>query len=124
MSGNTFKCVAGCMLAAILLLLSSCTTKQAAINDLQSFSYELRDNSAYYDVDDWKKALNKFAKLRDKIRKHEYTAEEYRTIGQIEGECAGYMVKGAKEGITNRVGRYAGELEGILQGILEGMGSD
>lgn len=106
------------------LMLSSCTTKQGAINNLRSFSYELRDRSAYYDVNDWDKALNKFMKLREEINKHEYSSDEYRTIGQLEGECASYMVKGAKDGIINRVSTYTNELQGILEGILGGMGND
>ncbi|RRD02058.1 hypothetical protein EII32_04925 [Prevotella sp. OH937_COT-195] len=112
------------MFSVTMILLLSCSTKQGAINDLRSFSYELRDNSAYYDVNDWKEALNKFANLRDKISRYGYTAEEYRTIGRLEGECAGYMVKGAKDGIINRIGTCASELEGMLEGILEGMGSE
>ena len=107
-----------------LVMLSSCTTKQGAINNLRSFSYELRDHSQYYDVNDWDKAINKFVKLRDEINKHEYTADERRTIGQIEGECASYMMNGAKDGIINRVGTYTNELQGILEGILGGMGNE
>jgi hypothetical protein len=107
-----------------LVMLSSCTTKQGAINNLRSFSYELRDHSQYYDVNDWDKAINKFVKLRDEINKHEYTADERRTIGQIEGECASYMMNGAKDGIINRVSTYTNELQGILEGILGGMGNE
>lgn len=112
------------VLAVSLVMFSSCTTKQGAINDLRRFSYELRDHSASYDVNDWDKALNKFVKLRDEINKHDYTADEHRTIGQLEGECASYMVKGAKDGIINRVGTYTNELQGILEGILGGLGND
>lgn len=112
------------VLAFGLVMLSSCTTKQGAINNLRSFSYELRDHSQYYDVNDWDKAINKFVKLRDEINKHEYTADERRTIGQIEGECASYMMNGAKDGIINRVGTYTNELQGILEGILGGMGNE
>lgn len=112
------------VLAFSLVLFASCTTKQGAINNLRSFSYELRDHSQYYDVNDWDKAINKFVKLRDEISKHEYTADERRTIGQLEGECASYMAKGAKDGIINRVSTYTNELQGILEGILGGMGND
>jgi hypothetical protein len=75
-------------------------------------------------VNDWDKAINKFVKLRDEINKHEYTADERRTIGQIEGECASYMMNGAKDGIINRVSTYTNELQGILEGILGGMGNE
>ena len=42
--------VSCCMLFIATFLLTSCSTKQRAINDLRKFSYELRDNSTYYDV--------------------------------------------------------------------------
>ncbi len=99
------------VLAFSLVLFASCTTKQGAINNLRSFSYELRDHSQYYDVNDWDRAIKKFVKLRDEISKHEYTADERRTIGQ-------------KDGIINRVSTYTNELQGILEGILGGMGND
>ncbi len=45
-------------LAAMLSMggLSSCNTKQHAINRLEKFSVELRDHSAQYSVNEWKKA--------------------------------------------------------------------
>ena len=43
-------------------LFCSCATKEHAINRLEKFSYELRDHSAYYTMDEWKKAAEKFAR--------------------------------------------------------------
>ena len=82
------------------LVLMSCSTKQSAISQLEDFSYELRDHSRYYDAEDWEKAGKKFVKIRERISKHEfdYTAEEKARIGKLEGQCASYMVKGAKDG--------------------------
>ena len=56
-------------MAALLagLTLASCSTKQHAINQLESFSYELRDHSARYDVQDWQHAAEKFVKIRKNI---------------------------------------------------------
>lgn len=116
--------VSCCMLFIATFLLTSCSTKQRAINDLRKFSYELRDNSTYYDVEDWKNALDRFAELREKVRKYEYSSEEYRVIGQIEGECASYMVKGAKNGLLDRISKYASELEGLLEGVFGEIGND
>ena len=102
------------------LTLGSCSTKQSAINQLESFSYELRDHSRDYDVDDWERAGKKFVKIRDRISKHEfdYTAEQKKKIGVLEGKCAGYMAKGVKNGIVDKVKGFGNELNGILQGIL------
>jgi hypothetical protein len=105
---------------AMALVMVSCSTKQSAINQLEDFSYELRDHSRYYTVDEWEKAGKKFVNIRDKINKHEfdYTAEEKAKIGRLEGECAKYMAKGAKEGVFDRLKNIGNEIKGFLEGIL------
>jgi len=105
---------------ALMLLIASCTTKQGVINELEDFSYELRDNSRYYDVKDWEKAGNKFIKLRKKVHKYEfdYTPEEKSRIGELEGQCANYMAKGARDGVFDKLKNVASELEGVLKGIF------
>lgn len=102
------------------IMLSSCATKERAISRLENFSYELRDHSAYYDLEDWKKAGEKFVDIRKEISKHEleYTSEQKARIGQLEGKCAGYMSKGAKEGIFDKIKGFGTELNGIIKGIL------
>ena len=111
------------MLAVSLMLvmqLTSCSTKQHAISQLENFSYELRDHSARYSINEWERAGEKFVKIRKNISKHEldYTPEEKAKIGKLEGQCAGYMAKGMKEGVFDRVKAFANELKGILKGIL------
>ena len=109
-------------LAAMLSMggLSSCNTKQHAINRLEKFSVELRDNSAQYSVNEWKKAGEKFVDIRKDISKHEldYTPDEKTKIGKLEGKCAGYMAKGMKEGVFDKLKAFGNELKGILMGIL------
>ena len=111
------------MLAVGLMLvmqLTSCSTKQHAISQLENFSYELRDHSARYSINEWEQAGEKFVKIRKNISKHEldYTPDEKAKIGKLEGQCAGYMAKGMKEGVFDRVKAFANELKGILKGIL------
>ena len=99
------------------ITVSSCATRESAINDLQNFSYELRDNSQYYTVKKWKKAVNKFGKIRKNISRFDYTVAERQRIGKLEGDCARYMVKGAKEGVVDKVLGTGGELQGILDAL-------
>lgn len=109
---------------ALALALTSCSTKQRAIDQLERFSTELRDNSRYYDVQDWEKAGKKFVQLTKKVKKYEfdYTPAEKARIGRLEGECAGYMARGAKENITDRLNGFINELKGILQGVTDAFG--
>lgn len=105
---------------AIALMLASCSTKQRAISQLEDFSYELRDHSANYTSAEWTDAGEKFVKIRKNISKHEmdYTPEEKARIGKLEGQCAGYMARGMKQGFFDKLKGFGNELKGIITGIL------
>jgi uncharacterized Zn finger protein len=119
---KTMKIWVACIV--LVLALASCSTKQSAINQLESFSTELRDHSRYYDVQDWERAGKKFVDVTKKVKKYQmdYTPEELARIGKLEGECAGYMARGAKENITDRLNGFINELKGILQGVTDAFG--
>ena len=106
---------------AMLLAFTACSTKQSAINQLEDFSYELRDNSRNYDADDWERAGKKFVKIRKNVNKHEfdYTAEEKTKIGRLEANCVKYMAKGAKDGVFDKLKNIGSEIKGIIQGIMD-----
>jgi nicotinamide mononucleotide (NMN) deamidase PncC len=106
------------------MLFASCSTKQSAINQLESFSTELRDHSRYYDIQDWERAGKKFVDITKTVKKYElkYTPEELARIGKLEGECAGYMARGAKDNVTDRLKGFLNELKGILQGVTDAFG--
>jgi hypothetical protein len=48
----------------------------------------------------------------------DYTAEEKAKVGKLEGECARYMARGAKEGFFDKLKNIGGEIKGIIEGIL------
>ncbi len=118
---KTIKLIFSCVM---VLLLASCSAKQTAINQLEKFSIELRDHSRYYDVQDWEKAGQKFVKITKKVKKYEteYTAEEKSRIGRLEGECAGYMARGAKDNVTDRLRGIFNEIQGIIEGVTDAFG--
>ena len=55
----------------------------------------------------------------EKVKKHEmdYTPQEKAKIGRLEGECAGYMARGAKDNVSDRLRGIFNEIRGILDGI-------
>lgn len=108
------KSIYAILVAVFVLMMSSCTTKQSAMNSLENFSYELRDHSRYYNAEQWKKSFDRFGHIRKNIAKHDYTASEKMKIGKLEGQCAKYMAQGAKDGILDNVTEWASELQGIL----------
>lgn len=112
--------VLGACMAVAAMSLTSCSTKQHAIKQLEDFSYELQYKSKYYSVNEWKDAADDFIRIRKNISKHEmdYTPEEKARIGELEGECAGYMAKGVKNGFFDKLKGFKNELVGVLEGIL------
>ena len=101
-----------------MMFLSSCQTKQSALTQLENFSYELRDNGEYYNIDDWKKTGYQFQKIRNNLSKHDYTPAERKKIGQLEGQCAGYFATGVKKKVTNGLLGIGSEIKGMIEGIL------
>ena len=102
---------------ASLTTMSSCTTRMGAIQQMQNLAYDMRDTGQYYTVKDWKAAAEKFADLRRKMAKYDYTPAERRQIGEIEGQCARYMVQGVKDGAINGIMSVGNEIKGILDGL-------
>ena len=117
MKRNIKTMLMGVAIVAATMSVSSCSTRESAINDLQNFSYELRDNSQYYTAKKWKKAVNKFGKIRRRIAHHDYTVAERQRIGKLEGDCARYMAKGAKDGVLDQILGIGSEIQGILDAI-------
>lgn len=106
-------------IACLIATMTSCTTKQMAVNQLERLSVDLRDNSENYDLEQWKNALDDFVKIRKKIAKHNYTASERMQIGLTEGRCIGYIASGAKKGAINNIGGISSEIKGIIDGVME-----
>ena len=101
---------------SLIVAVASCTTsKQTAITRLERFSYDLRDNGQYYSFKDWERAADEFTKIRKSIGKHDLTGDERHYVGELEGQCAGYVYNGLK----GRVQNFGSELNGILQGLLD-----
>jgi putative lipoprotein len=111
------KMLMGLALIVATLSVSSCATRESAVNDLEKFSYELRDNSQYYTAKKWRKAVNKFGRIRREIARYDYTVAERQRIGRLEGDCARYMVRGAKDGVVNSVFGLGSEIQGILDAL-------
>ena len=114
MRNKVKKMVLGLALIVAMLSVISCATRESAINDLENFSYELRDNSQYYTAKKWRRAIDKFGRIRREISRHDYTVAERQRIGRLEGDCARYMVRGAKDGVVNSVFGLGSEIQGIL----------
>ena len=101
------------MIAVVVCTMSSCSTKQQAINRLDKFATELRKNSADYTLEDWKKAAEKYQKVNNKILKHDdYTLNEQKEIAKKELDA----LIAIKQGLADRV-------PGIIYDFITDFGS-
>lgn len=110
---------------AAMLLLSSCATKQSAVNDLRALQQDIETSGAFYSLKDWKKAAQNYAKINKKIYKHysDYSAQELEEIGRINGECVASFAKGAAQNVGSKAIGAASLIKGIIDGVKESAGA-
>lgn len=104
-------------LAALAMLVSSCSTKTSAISDLRSLAYDIRDYGSEYTLSDWKKVKSEYDKIDSRLRQYDYSPAQREEIGELKGQCLKYFAKGL---VTNAAGQIIGissEIKGILEGL-------
>ena len=102
-----------------IVLLSSCSAKQVAYSDLKKITHELREYSQDYTVNDWKDAAIDFKDIATRIEKYDYSREKKREIRRMEGECAGYLLKGAGTTVIRSVLNITDEIKAGIEGFLD-----
>ena len=102
-----------------IVLLSSCSAKQVAYSDLKKYTHELREYSQDYTVNDWKDAAIDFKDIASRIEKYDYSREKKREIRRMEGECAGYLLKGAGTSVIRSVLNISEEIKAGVEGFLD-----
>lgn len=111
-----------CLAFSCAVILSSCSTKQSAINELRNFATEIDANGAQYNIDDWKMAAVRYETIEQKLSKHEYTPEEKTEISNLKGKCVGSFARNAIKGAANKVKNTADAVKGFIEGIREAFG--
>jgi len=109
------------LMFALIIGLISCNSKQTPINDLSDLSEEIKDNGAEYSQDDWEKAAQEFEMIAQELKRYksEYTDEELREIGRLEGICLAYFTKQSLHTLNNDIKNAIKETEGIWDGFVK-----
>ena len=95
------------------MMLCSCNTRQAAINNLRNFNTELQAEANFYDLGDWKKAGKRYVRINKKLLKHSYNQEEMAEIGRLQGEC----MNSFKNAMSDKIEGAANLLKGLWDGL-------
>ena len=95
------------------LVLTSCSTKQKALNDMRGFTRQLELKSDNYGLEDWKQAAGEYAKLNRKLTKYSYNPEQMEEIGELQGQCLSTFLSAMK---TKAQG-WGSFIKGVLEGL-------
>ena len=107
----------GLLLIIAAITMASCSSKNAAVNDLRNLRNDIENYGYRYDIEDWQKAKDKFVKIDEKLRKHDYTYEESKEIGRLKGDCAKLFIQSLIQNIGTKADGIKGQIEGILESI-------
>jgi len=102
--------------------LSSCSSKQSPVNDLERLSVKLEEEGENYTEEDWQRAAAKFALIEESLKKYEYTDEELVNIGRLKARCAKVLAKSYMKDMKDAWHDFQKQLEGAseeLEGAFE-----
>lgn len=108
-----------CLLLAAAFSMQSCSTRRAAINDLEALVERVEKNGEGYTLADWENVIYRCAEIEKKLLKHEYTTEEHREIGTLKGRLAGVVTKDILTNSAKMVINIKEQLGGGAEGFLD-----
>lgn len=90
MTYSTFSYKLRVLLISVTLF--SCSlSKQSPIRQLEELTEDIRLHHQEYTTADWKKAYAKYEQISAEMENYQYSKEETEKIGEMEGECVGYL---------------------------------
>lgn len=105
----------------VMLMMTSCDEKREALNDLRDMAKELNENADRMNAEEWEKTIAVYAHLDSVISTNEYTEEELKEIGRLQGECLGHFTKNSVRKIKKGVKKAVSQFQGIMEGFKEAM---
>lgn len=115
------SCIIGILFSLILF---SCNSKSGPVDDLRDLSMELQENSNGYSEKDWEEAKQKYENIETQLQQYDYTDEELKEIGKLEGKCSTYFMKSYIKSIKRNIHNLSKEIEGAAEGVKEVINSN
>lgn len=121
-NGTMKKCIHLFLLLIVTVLLSSCSTRRSAINNLESLVERVEEKGVTYDLDEWEGVIKEYALIERALAKHEYSVEEHKAIGELKGRLLGCstrsVILNSKEKIDKINSQIDGGVEGFIRSLL------
>ena len=115
--------VTGLFAIICFLLLTACSEKQKALDELEDFTENIEKHGDSWDDVEWKQKADEFLKLQSEMRKYDYNSEENQEIGNLEGRCLSDFANHASGGLLEKMKGMSHELNGIINGFLKDDGN-
>lgn len=121
---NIFKMMRRAIINVLLftmicfLLLTACSEKQKALNELRDLTESMEKDGDSWNDAQWDQEGNRFFTLQSELRKYNFTNEEKKEIGTLEGRCLSALANHASDGLLNKLKGMGNELNGIINGFL------
>lgn len=110
-----------------IMVLTACDKKQHAIENLTEFVDKVEKNAPEYTDEDWKEINKEYDELMAEIDKYDYSFEESKQIGELQGRLAAIKVKDtgrdAIEGAQKAYVKWLGILKGFWEEIKDIFGN-
>lgn len=106
------------LIAILSIVLTACNKQEQAIDDLRSFSEQLKEESAEYTQEDWQQAGEQYQQIVEEINQYEYTDEQLKEIGRLQAVCIKQMSKGAMKLLRQNINSISKQLEGAIEEFM------
>lgn len=109
-------------LFVILFVFSACDRKQRAIDNLREFVERVEKEAPELTEDEWKDVNKEYVDLMAEIDKYDYSLEESKQIGELQGRLVAIKVKDtgkdAIEGARKAYAKWVGIIWGFLHELF------
>lgn len=109
-------------LFVILFVFTACDRKQRALDNLKEFVEKVEKNAPELTDDEWKEVNKEYDDLMVEIDKYDYSLEESKQIGELQGRLMAIKVKDtgmdAIEGAKKAYGKWVGIIRGFLNELF------
>lgn len=89
--------------------------KQTPLQELENLTEDIRFHHAEYSTADWKEVYARYEQISAEMENYQYSPEEAKKIGKLEGECVGYFMKSCVKSLDG----LGSEIEGFFNGFNE-----
>lgn len=121
---SVVKLMSTLLLCICIICFTSCHSKSTPIEDLANLAEDVKANYENYTEQDWESFVEELEFIEQELAEYQdqYTDEEIKEIGRMEGICLGYATKYCVKSIKKDLNSVVKGAEGFLEGFSDAFG--